>query len=198
MTALLLVDLQNDFMPGGALAVPNGDEVVAVANRLAPRYELVVATQDWHPPNHGSFASNHPGKKPYDVVDLHGVQQTLWPDHCVQGTPGASFHSGLDIGPIDQVVRKGTDPAIDSYSTFFDNARRKETRLHDFLREQGVDNLDVMGLATDYCVLFSVLDARELSYEVRVLREGCRGIGLNKGDIDFAFRKMSEAGARLD
>ena len=131
MTALLLVDPQNDFMPGGALAVPRGDEVVGTANRLMPRYELVVATQDWHPADHGSFASCHPGKIPGDVVELAGVEQTLWPDHCVQGTPGASFHSSLHVDRIGRVVRKGTDPTVDSYSGFFDNARRHATGLAD-------------------------------------------------------------------
>ena len=198
MTALLLVDLQNDFMPGGALAVPRGDEVVAVANRLMPDYDLVVATQDWHPADHGSFASNHPGKQPYDVVDLHGVRQTLWPDHCLQGSPGASFQSALRVQDIDHVVRKGTDPAVDSYSAFFDNARRKDTGLDAFLRGRGVDALDVLGLATDYCVLFTVLDARDLGYQVRVLAEGCRGIDLNQGDVRTAFSRMNEAGASVN
>lgn len=195
MTALLLVDLQNDFMPGGALAVPQGDEVVEVANRLTPEYNLVVATQDWHPANHGGFASQHPGKKPGDTIDLHGVEQILWPDHCVQGAPGASFHSALDVARIQHVVRKGTAAAVDSYSAFFDNARRNSTGLADLLHGRGVGELHVMGLATDYCVLFSVLDALDLGFRVRVIPEGCRGIDLHPGDVDRALEKMRAAGA---
>ncbi len=195
MIALLLVDLQNDFMPGGALAVPQGDEVVDVANRLTPDHDLVVATQDWHPADHRGFASQHPGKKPGDTIDLHGVDQILWPDHCIQRTPGASFHSALDIAHVQHVIRKGTDAAVDSYSAFFDNARRKSTGLADLLRGRGVDELHVMGLATDYCVLFSVLDALDLGFRVRVIPEGCRGIDLNPGDVDRALEKMRAAGA---
>jgi nicotinamidase/pyrazinamidase len=150
--SLLLVDLQNDFMPGGALAVADGDAVVGVANALMPRFSLVVASQDWHPADHGSFASAHPGGKPGDVVDLAGVEQVLWPDHCVQDAPGASFHSGLDVAGIDRVVRKGTDPAVDSYSAFFDNDRRRDTGLAAFLEKSGAEELVVLGLATDYCV----------------------------------------------
>ncbi|MHC4199536.1 MAG: bifunctional nicotinamidase/pyrazinamidase, partial [Planctomycetota bacterium] len=132
MRALILVDLQNDFCPGGGLAVPEGDRVIPVANGLVPAFDLVVATQDWHPADHGSFASNHEGKKPGDVIDLGGLEQILWPDHCVQGTPGAEFHPDLERGRIAEVFRKGTDPAVDSYSAFFDNARRRSTGLADY------------------------------------------------------------------
>ena len=189
MNALILVDLQNDFMPGGALAVPGGDKVVPVANRLSEVFAvsaLVVATQDWHPAGHGSFASQHPGARPGDVIDLDGLRQELWPDHCVQGTPGAEFHPSLDQGRIARVFRKGSDPAIDSYSTFFDNARRKSTGLGDFLRENNVEQVYIMGLATDYCVKFSVLDALSLGFKTSVIEDGCRGIDLQSGDVESA------------
>jgi nicotinamidase/pyrazinamidase len=195
--ALILVDLQYDFMPGGALAVPYGDEVVAVANRVMPRFPLVVATRDWHPPDHGSFASQHPGKKPGDLVDLDGVRQVLWPDHCVQNSRGAELHESLDAKRIDHVVFKGTDRRVDSYSTFFDNARKRSTGLEDYLRRRGVDEICLMGLATDYCVKFSALDASDLGFRTSVLQDGCRGIDLTPGDVDASWRAMGEAGVDL-
>ena len=195
--ALILVDIQNDFMPGGALPARGGDEVVPVLNRLQPLFDIVVATQDWHPQNHGSFASNHPGKKPGDVVDLHGLQQILWPDHCVQGSRGAEFHRDLDRSHIDKIVQKGTDPAIDSYSTFFDNGRKKSTGLEDFLRSNNVNELTIAGLATDYCVLWSVRDAIDLGFRTTVVRDACRGVELNVGDIERAFDEMRALGATV-
>ena len=197
MRALLLVDIQNDFMPFGALPVPDGDAVVAVANALMARFPLVVAAQDWHPSDHGSFASAHPGHAPGDVIDLGGVAQVLWPDHCVQGLPGASLHSALDVGGIDHVVRKGTDPAIDSYSAFYDNGHLKDTGLAAFLNERGVDELVVVGLATDYCVKFTVLDAAGLGFGVTVVEDGCRAVDLAPGDGEAAFAEMRAAGARV-
>jgi nicotinamidase/pyrazinamidase len=197
MRALIIVDLQNDFMPGGALAVPNGDEVVSVANSLIPRFELVVASQDWHPPHHGSFASQHPGHKPGDVIQLDGIEQVLWPDHCVQGTFGAAFHRDLNTGGIDKVFQKGVAPTIDSYSTFYDNAHLRSTGLADFLRARRVDEVCLLGLATDYCVKFSVLDAVRENFQVVVIEDGCRGIGLQPGDITRAFDEMRDAGARI-
>ncbi len=197
MRSLLLVDLQNDFMPGGALAVADGDAVVGVANALMPRFSLVVASQDWHPADHGSFASAHPGRKLGDVIDLAGVEQVLWPDHCVQEAPGASFHSGLDVAGIDRVVRKGTDPAVDSYSAFFDNDRRRDTGLAAFLEKSGAEELVVLGLATDYCVKYTVLDACGLGFGVTVITDGCRAVDLAHGDGDRAFAEMRSAGARL-
>jgi len=193
MRALLLVDLQNDFMPGGALAVSEGDQVVAAANRLLARNPLAFASQDWHPAGHGSFASSHPGKKPFDVIDLHGLEQTLWPDHCIQDTPGAEFHKDLHAAKITQVVRKGTDPAVDSYSAFFDNAERRRTELDQVLRSRDVDELAVMGLATDFCVRATVLDARKLGYRVLLAVDGCRAIQ----DPAAALREMSLAGAEI-
>jgi nicotinamidase/pyrazinamidase len=195
MKALVLVDIQNDFVPGGALAVPRGDDVVAVANRLLPRFELIVATQDWHPADHASFASQHAGKHAGEVIDLHGLTQVLWPDHCVQGTRGAEFVPGLNASRIGHVVRKGTDRQIDSYSGFFDNGRRKATGMHDYLRSRGVTDLVVMGLATDYCVRATVLDARSLGYAVQVVREGVRAVDLRPGDGDRALGDMRAAGA---
>jgi len=197
MRALVLVDIQNDFMPSGALPVPDGDAVVAVANALAPRFSLVVATQDWHPADHGSFASAHPGAAPGDVIDLGGVEQVLWPDHCVQNTPGASFHSALDVGAVDHVVRKGTDREIDSYSAFYDNGHRKDTGLAEFLRARGVAELVVCGLATDYCVKFTALDALGLGFGVTVIADGCRAVDLTPGDGERAFAEMRSAGAQV-
>ena len=198
MKALLLIDIQNDFLPGGALAVQKGDEVIAVANRRMPDYPLVVATQDWHPANHGSFASQHPDLQPGDVTKLDGLEQILWPDHCVQGTPGAEFAPALNTGGIDRVIQKGTDRNLDSYSGFFDNARRKATDLEDYLRRQGVDEVHLMGLATDYCVKFTALDASRQGFETVVLTEGIRGVELRKGDCQRALHEMKEAGIVID
>ena len=197
MKALIIVDLQNDFMPGGALAVPEGNVVVEVANRLTLLFGLVVATQDWHPPGHGSFASEHEGKNPGDIIDLNGLRQELWPVHCVQNSGGASFHYDLDLKPGARVFHKGTDPGIDSYSAFFDNAHRRSTGLGEYLKENGVTEVYIMGLATDYCVKFSALDAVQLGLETYVVTDGCRGIDLNPGDIDKACDEMRQAGVKL-
>ncbi len=197
MNALILVDIQNDFVPGGALAVLEGDRVAAVANRLVPHFDLVVATQDWHPGDHQSFASQHPGKQVGEVVELYGLRQILWPDHCVGQTHGADFVEGLNVDAIDHVVRKGSDRAIDSYSGFFDNARRRSTGLDDFLKGQGVDRVFIMGLATDYCVKFTALDAVELGFETHLIEDGCRGVDLNPGDVERAIEEMRDAGVRV-
>jgi nicotinamidase/pyrazinamidase len=197
MRALVIVDLQNDFMPGGALAVPRGDSVVPVANALMPRFSLVVATQDWHPPNHGSFANQHPGKKPGDVIDLAGLRQELWPPHCIQGTPGAAFHKDVAASTFAKVFHKGTDPAIDSYSAFFDNAHRRSTGLGEFLKDRGADEVYLLGLATDFCVKFSVLDAVKLGLKTFVVEDGCRGIDLQPGDSEEALAQMRRAGATV-
>lgn len=197
MKTLILVDIQNDFLPGGALAVPRGDEVVAVANRLMPEYELVVATQDWHPADHLSFASQHPRHKVGDLIDLDGLPQILWPDHCVAGTPGADFARPLDRKRIHHVVRKGTDRRIDSYSAFFDNARRKATDLEQFLHEKDVGEVHVMGLATDYCVKFTALDAIALGFRTVLLTEGIRGVELVPGDCERAVNAMRAASVTI-
>jgi nicotinamidase/pyrazinamidase len=195
--ALILVDLQNDFVPGGALAVPEGDRVVPIANRLLGRFDLVLATQDWHPPGHGSFAASHPGRGLYEVIDLNGLPQVLWPTHCVQGTPGAALVAGLDVSKVDRVFQKGTDPAIDSYSGFFDNGHRKATGLGDYLKQQGVKDVYVCGLATDYCVKFTALDARQLGFNVSLIEDASRGVNVKPGDVDRAVEEMREAGVKV-
>jgi nicotinamidase/pyrazinamidase len=194
MKCLILTDLQNDFLPGGALPVPRGDEVIPLANRLGRHFELIVATQDWHPPHHGSFASHHPGKKPGEVIELGGIPQVLWPDHCVQKTPGAEFSQDLDRSRIHRVFRKGTHPEIDSYSAFYDNLHRRSTGLGEFLKEKGVTEVYLLGLATNYCVKFSALDAVGLGFKTYVIEDACRGIELNRGDIKKAYREMEAAG----
>ncbi|WP_235908816.1 bifunctional nicotinamidase/pyrazinamidase [Roseiconus nitratireducens] len=195
--ALLLVDLQQDFMPGGALAVPGGDQVVPVANAKMKAAKHVVATRDWHPPGHGSFASAHPGLSIGDTFQLSGLDQVAWPDHCVQGTAGAEFCAGLDRSRIDKIVDKGTDPKVDSYSAFFDNGGQNPTGLDAHLKAIGARSLEVIGLATDYCVLFTVLDARRLGYAVRVDLAGCRGVELNPGDAERAVEQMRRAAATV-
>lgn len=197
MKALLIIDIQKDFLPGGALAVTEGDQIVPYVNSIIPGYEQVVATQDWHPENHGSFAANHEGGEVGTLRDLHGLEQILWPVHCVQDTDGAAFADGLTVEQIDTVVYKGEDPTVDSYSGFFDNGRRNKTELDEILKAKGVTALDVVGLATDYCVTFTVLDALDLGYEVRLLTEGCRGVNLQPGDVDRAIEEMRAAGAEI-
>lgn len=194
MKALILVDLQYDFVPGGALAVPQGDEVIAVANAIQSKFDLVVATQDWHPANHGSFAANHPGKKVGDVIDLNGLPQILWPVHCVQNSPGAALLSSLNTSRVARVFRKGTDPQIDSYSGFFDNGHRKATGLGDYLSKQRVSAVYVMGLATDYCVKFTALDSLGLGFETYLIEDGCRGVNLKPTDAADAIEAMKKAG----
>jgi nicotinamidase/pyrazinamidase len=197
MRALLLVDLQNDFCPGGALQVNRGDQTVAIANRLLPHFATVAATQDWHPHDHQSFAANHPGKQPYEMIDLHGLMQVLWPVHCVRDTPGAELHGELDRARITEIFHKGTDPAIDSYSGFFDNGKRKATGLADWLRSRWVQQLYVMGLATDYCVRATALDARSLGFDVWLVQDGCRGVELKPGDTDRAIAELRGAGCAI-
>ena len=193
---LMIVDVQNDFCPGGALAVPEGDAVVPVVNRLAGQFAHVVLTQDWHPPGHASFASSHPGKQPFQSIEAAYGQQILWPDHCVQGTEGAAFHPGLAVVHAELVLRKGFRPEIDSYSAFRENDRRTPTGLAAYLRERGFKRLTVCGLATDFCVLFSALDARESGFEVQLAVSACRGVDLD-GSLARAMRAMAEAGVTL-
>ncbi len=197
MNALILVDLQNDFMPGGALAVAEGDQVVVVANRLIPRFELVVATQDWHPADHGSFASQHEGKSVGDVIRLDGLDQVLWPDHCVQDSAGAELHRDLKVAGIDKIVPKGTDRRIDSYSGFFDNGHRQATGLGDYLANRYITEVFVMGLATDYCVKHTALDAVKLGLTTTLIEDGCRGVELNPGDVKTAINQLRSAGVRI-
>ncbi|MBU2326070.1 MAG: bifunctional nicotinamidase/pyrazinamidase [Alphaproteobacteria bacterium] len=197
--ALLLIDIQNGFCPGGNLPVAEGDEVVPVANRLmaSGKYDIIVASQDWHPSNHGSFASQHRGKKPFDMGELSGQPQVMWPDHCVQDSVDAEFHPELATDRIDFVQRKGENPKVDSYSAFRDNDKAALTGLADWLKAKGVTELDVMGLATDYCVRFSALDAVDMlpGAKVRLIADGCRGID-PKG-VEEAIEAMRQAGVEI-
>lgn len=193
--ALILVDLQNDFFPGGALGVPGAEAIFPLANTIQKKFDIIVATKDWHPKNHGSFAANHPGCKVFEVVELNDIPQVLWPNHCVQETTGSDFHPSLNTQKISKIIYKGTDPGLDSYSTFFDNAHRKTTELHQYLQEQNVTELYMMGLATDFCVQYSVLDAVNLGYKTFVILDGCFGINKNSGDVEHAIDTMQKAGA---
>lgn len=195
--ALILVDLQVDFMPTGMLPVAEGDQVVPIANALMPNYRTIVATQDWHPANHGSFAANHPWRKPGQVIDLHGLQQVLWPIHCVQNTWGSEFVANLATDLITKVFQKGTDPEIDSYSGFYDNGHRKSTGMAEWLREQGVEEVHVLGLAADFCVKFTVLDALTEGFRTLLIEDATRGVNLTTGDVERAIEEMAKAGAEV-
>ncbi len=193
---LILVDVQNDFSPSGALPVPQGDQIVPIINNLLPYFDHVIATQDWHPQGHASFASVH-NKTPGELIELDGVPQVMWPDHCVQGTRGAEFIAELNTHAIDHVVQKGTNLNIDSYSGFFDNQRLQATGLADYLREKGLTDVYIVGLATDYCVKFTALDAAELGFNTWVIQDACRGVNMSEGDVDNAFQQMQKAGCIL-
>ena len=197
MTALIIIDVQNDFLPGGPLAVPGGDAVIPVINGIVERFDLVVATQDWHPPGHGSFAANHPGKRPGDAVDLDGLSQVLWPTHCVRGTAGADLAAALNGDRIEAIFRKGIDPAVDSYSGLFDNGHRRSTGLADYLRGRGVAAVAVCGLATDYCVSFTALDAVAEGFDVTLVEDASRGVNLKPGDVAAAVEQLRQAGVRV-
>jgi nicotinamidase/pyrazinamidase len=193
---LLVVDVQNDFCAGGRLAVTGGDEVVPVINALSRRYAHVILTQGWHPADHRSFASNCPGRKPFETISVDYGEQTLWPDHCVQGSPGAEFHSGLETTGAELILRKGFRPEIDSYSAFLENDRLTPTGLAGYLRERGIHRIVIAGLAFDYCVRFSAEDARRRDFEVAVIEDACRGIDLN-GSVRTARRALLDFGVRL-
>jgi len=193
---LLIVDVQNDFCPGGALAVPDGDAIIPAVNRLARSFAHVILTQDWHTPGHASFASSHPGKRPFDTIEVSYGTQILWPDHCVQGTRGARFHPELNVPHAELVVRKGFRSAIDSYSAFRENDRLTPTGLAGYLRERGLERITMCGLATDFCVVFSAIDGREAGFEVTVVTDACRGIDID-GSVARAMRSMSEAGVSV-
>lgn len=197
MKALLLIDLQNDFLPGGSLAVPDGNAVIPIANMMMSKYECVIATQDWHPADHLSFASQHEGKRVGEFVELGEINQILWPDHCVQGTEGAEFSSELDVSGIQHLVRKGIDREVDSYSGFYDNARQRSTGLEKLLRELSVSAVDLLGLATDYCVKFTALDAIDLGFDTAVLTDAIRGVDLTPGDSEAALNELDTAGVVL-
>jgi len=197
MKALVIVDIQNDFMPGGALAVPSADEIIPMINALIPKFSFVVATKDWHPPDHVSFAANHPGRKIGDVIRVGDIDQILWPVHCVRNTHGADFVSSLDTANFASIFYKGTDKNIDSYSAFFDNAHRKSTGLGDYLKSRGVNEIYLGGLTTDYCILYSTMDAVDLGFKVKVVVDACRPINLDPRDEQRSFEAMAAKGARI-
>lgn len=196
MKALIIVDVQNDFCPGGALEVPEGDAVIKPINSLMDSFDCVVQTQDWHPFDHLSFASNHDGKNPYDTVQMEYGEQVLWPDHCVQGTEGAEFHPDLRNKPSQLIVRKGFRKDVDSYSAFFENDHETVTGLHGYLQARNVDELVITGLASDFCVKWTALDARKLGYKVTLVEDAIRGIDI-EGSVDAAFDEMKEAGVEF-
>ena len=193
---LIVTDVQNCFLPGGSLAVKDGDQVVPVINRIAKNFANVVMTQDWHTAGHVSFASSHSGKKPFEVIDLSYGKQVLWPDHCVQDTAGAAFHPGLSVPRAELIVRKGYHADIDSYSAFYENDRKTTTGLEGYLRDRGIRKVVLAGLATDFCVAYSVIDACQHGFDVTVLLEACRAIDLN-GSLDAMILQMKEAGANI-
>ena len=195
--ALILVDLQNDFVPGGALGVREGDLVIPIANRVQQAVDLIVASRDWHPRDHGSFAANHRGKNIGETIDLNGLPQILWPVHCVQETRGADFVPGLDTGRIDRAFFKGTDKDIDSYSALFDNGHRRSTGMSEYLRERGVRELYICGLATDYCVNFTALDACKLGFNVHLIEDASRGVNLKPDDSANALEGIRRAGGQI-
>jgi nicotinamidase/pyrazinamidase len=195
-SALIVIDLQNDFCPGGALAVPEGDRIVPGINALMAEFPAVILTQDWHPSGHSSFATSHPGKSPYEMTQMPYGPQVLWPEHCVQGSHGANFHDHLNTARADLILRKGFNPAIDSYSAFFENDRTTPTGLHGYLQTRGITDLTMVGLATDFCVNYSALDAARLGYRVTVRRDLARGIDL-AGSLAAAEAGMAAAGVML-
>lgn len=195
-TALIVVDVQYDFCAGGALAVPNGDHIVDGVNALMKRFDVVIFTQDWHPSGHSSFASSHPGRQPYEMIDMPYGPQVLWPDHCVQGTRGAALHDRLNLDQGDLIIRKGTDPAVDSYSAFFENDKKTPTGLEGYLRTRDISDLMLVGLATDFCVAYSALDAAALGFSTAVDLGLCRAIDLD-GSLEQAISEMQSAGVKL-
>ena len=192
-----MVDLQNDFCRGGSLAVPEGEAIIPLANHLQSYFDRVVATKDWHPPDHMSFASNHPGYQVGEVITINDIPQVLWPDHCIEGSHGAEFHPDLDTSRISKVIYKGTDKSIDSYSAFFDNAHACATGLEKYLHSEKVNEVYIAGLATDYCVKYSTLDAVRLGFRVYVIEDACRGVELKSGDCRRAFEEMKASGIKV-
>ena len=196
MRALIVVDIQNDFCPGGSLAVKDGDQIIPLVNKLMSKFELVVATQDWHPNDHKSMAANN-NKKPGEIIMLHGIEQILWPHHCIQNTNGAAFHRDLDQSKFHKVIQKGMNPEVDSYSGFLDNDYQSPTGLDDYLQEKNVDEVYITGLATDYCVKYTAIDAIDHGYTTYVIKDACRGIDLNPGDIQQSYDDMNAKGVIL-
>ncbi|NME69187.1 bifunctional nicotinamidase/pyrazinamidase [Flammeovirga aprica] len=197
MRALIIVDVQNDFVSGGALEVPEGDQIIPTINKISSKFDLVVATKDWHPEEHLSFADNHEGKELGQIIDLNGLPQILWPIHCVQNSEGSEFVSSLDTTNIDAVYKKGTDISIDSYSAFFDNGKRKDTGLNDYLKNKGVTEVYITGLATDYCVKFTALDAITCGFRTFLIEDATRGVNLKPNDVQNAITDMKVSGIRV-
>ena len=195
MKTLILIDVQNDFMPGGSLAVPQGNEIIPVINAMLPEFDLVVATQDWHPATHKSFASNHEGREVFETIDLKGLEQKLWPDHCVQNTPGAEFHPDLKSGPIEAIFRKGMDPEIDSYSGFYDNGHRKTTGLAGYLKEKGAKELYFCGLAADICVYFTLIDALKDGFKATLIEDASKALDVE--GFENLKKTIREKGAEI-
>lgn len=195
--ALILVDIQNDFCPGGSLAVSEGDKIVPVVNSIIDKFDNVIATQDWHPESHISFAANNPGKKVNDLIELNGSPQVMWPVHCTQNSKGAEFVDLLDTEKITKVIKKGTDKNVDSYSGFYDNDHKNSTGLGDYLKEKNINEIYVTGLATDYCVKYTVIDALNLGLKVNLIADACRGVNLNPDDSVNAIKDMEKAGANI-
>jgi len=196
MKSLLLIDIQKDFLPGGSLAVPEGDQIIPVVNKLQEVFDIIVATQDWHPEDHGSFTSNHKDKHPGDKIELDGVEQVLWPDHCVQDSEGAEFADDLNMEKVQKIIQKGTDPRVDSYSGFFDNKRKKATGLHDYLRGQKVDTVCITGLAADVCVRYTALDALEMGYKVILPRDATKAVAGPEA-MKKTLNELEEKGAKV-
>ena len=196
-SALIVVDVQNDFCPGGGLAVTDGDKVVPVINKLMDSFSTIVATQDWHPSDHSSFSSNNSGTAVYDMKDLDGITQVMWPDHCVQGTDGADFHKELNTDKFSVVIRKGTQPRLDSYSGFLENDKKTPTGLKGYLTDKGIKKVYVTGLATDYCVLYTAMDAKSAGFEVYLVSDACRGVDFPEGNVDKAIQQMQENGIKI-
>lgn len=194
---LIIIDVQNDFCPGGALAIPGGDEIVSVINKLSCKFKKIVATQDWHPPNHVSFAANHPGKKEFDVVNYEGIKQVLWPKHCVAGSEGAEFYPELNTKNFNLILRKGNNPKIDSYSAFRENDKKTLTGLGGYLKNLNVKKTYFCGLALDYCVFYSAVDSRELGFETYVVIDSAKGIDSPEGNIDKSLNVMREKGIEI-
>ncbi len=196
MKALLVVDIQNDFCPGGALAVPDGDSIIPTVNKLISQFDIVIQTQDWHPDGHSSFASSHDGKEPFDTVEMEYGTQVLWPDHCVQGTKGAEFHPDLNTLKSQVIIRKGFRKAIDSYSTFFENDQKTSTGLTGYLNDRGITDLYTVGLATDFCVKWSILDGIDEGFTMHIIEDAVKGIDLN-GSLDEAWAEMKQKGVKI-
>ncbi len=197
MKALLIIDVQHDFLPGGALEVKNGDEIIPVINKLQEEFDFIVGTQDWHPKNHSSFAANHKGKEPGEVIKLDGINQIMWPVHCVQGSHGSQFHPDLNTDAWKKVFKKGTNPKIDSYSGFFDNNHMQDTGLSKYLKDNGVETGYVVGLAADYCVKYTVMDAISEGSKTYLVMDGTRAVNLEPDDFEKAVKEMEKAGAKV-